>query len=124
MTPLRGRMIEDMKLAGLSTTTQEIYLQAVSALARHYQKSPALLIEEEIRRYLLDICERKARGSFKPHYYGIQFCYRNTLGRDWALFKKRSGFQSKDGCRRPFLMPKCGAFSRPCATQYTAAVSV
>ncbi len=31
MTPLRTRMIEDMKLAGLSAKTQEVYLQAVSA---------------------------------------------------------------------------------------------
>ena len=29
MSPLRARMIEDMKLAGLAATTQEIYLQAV-----------------------------------------------------------------------------------------------
>ena len=29
MSPLRVRMIEDMKLAGLAATTQEIYLQAV-----------------------------------------------------------------------------------------------
>jgi hypothetical protein len=41
MTPLRKRMIEDMKLAGLSDKTQKIYLQWVSALARHYRKSPS-----------------------------------------------------------------------------------
>ena len=33
MTPLRARMIEDMKLAGLAERTQEIYLQAVRGLA-------------------------------------------------------------------------------------------
>jgi integrase/recombinase XerD len=61
MTPLRTRMIEDMKLAGLAAKTQEVYLQAVSALAKHYKKSPELLIEEEVRRYLLDARERNAR---------------------------------------------------------------
>ncbi len=65
MTPLRTRMIEDMKLAGLAAKTQEVYLQAVSALAKHYKKSPELLTEEEVRRYLLDARERNARGSFK-----------------------------------------------------------
>ena len=35
MTPLRTRMIEDMKLAGLAAKTQEVYLQAVRALAKH-----------------------------------------------------------------------------------------
>src|SRR5580692_6160856 len=95
MSPLRARMIEDMKLAGLAATTQEIYLQAVRSLAKHYNRSPELLAEEEVRRYLLDVRERNARGSFKTSHYGIQFFYRNTLGEDWALFKKRSGFPSR-----------------------------
>src|SRR5246127_5491224 len=73
MSPLRARMIEDMKLAGLAATTQEIYLQAVRSLAKHYNRSPELLAEEEVRRYLLDVRERNARGSFKTSHYGIQF---------------------------------------------------
>lgn len=123
MSPLRARMIEDMKLAGLAATTQEIYLQAVRSLAKHCHRSPELLAEEEVRRYLLDVRERNARGSFKTSHYGIQFFYRNTLGLDWALFKKRSGSPSRGGCRRRFPMPKCGAFSPRCAIRYTAAVS-
>ena len=116
-------MIEDMKLAGLAPPTQEIYLQAVRSLAKHYKRSPELLAEEEVRRYLLGVRERYARGSFKTCHYGIQFFYRNTLGQDWALFKKRSGFLSKGDCRRRFPMPKCGGFSPRSAIRYTAAVS-
>ena len=42
MSALRTRMIEDMQLAGLSATTQEVYLQAVTALVKHYRnRSPA-----------------------------------------------------------------------------------
>jgi len=123
MTPLRTRMIEDMKLAGLAVKTQEVYLQAVSSLAKHYKKSPALLSEEDVRRYLLDVRERYARGSFKTSHYGIQFFYRNTLGLDWALFKKRSGCPSRSGCRRRFPMPRFGAFSMGCAIRSTGAVS-
>jgi hypothetical protein len=124
MTPLRKRMIEDMKLAGLAAKTQEVYLQAVSALVKHYgNRSPADLSEEEVRRYLLDVREKGARGTFKTCHYGIQFFYRNTLGKDWALFKKRSGFRSKSGCRRPFPMPRPGAFSMASAIRSTGAVS-
>lgn len=124
MTPLRRRMIEDMKLAGLAAKTQEVYLQAVSALVKHYgNRSPEDLSEEEVRRYLLDVREKGARGTFKTCHYGIQFFYRNTLGKDWALFKKRSGFRSKSGCRRPFPMPRSGAFSMASATRSTGAVS-
>src|SRR3977135_1480810 len=123
MSPLRARMIEDMKLAGLAATTQEIYLQAVRALAKHYNGSPELLAEEEVRRYLLDVRERNARGSFKTSHYGIQFFYRNTLGLDWALFKKRSGSPSRGARRRAAPNTKRGAFSPRGAIRYTAAVS-
>ena len=123
MTPLRARMIEDMKLAGLAARTQEVYLQAVSALAKHYRRSPDRLTEEEVRRYLLDVRENGARGTFKTCHYGIQFFYRNTLGEDWALFKKRSGCPSRGGCRRPFPMPRCGAFSRASTIRSIGAAS-
>ena len=123
MSALRARMIEDMKLAGLAATTQEIYLQAVRCLAKHYKRSPELLAEEEVRRYLLDVRERNARGSFKTCHYGIRFFYRNTLGQDWVLFKKRFGFPSRGGCRRRSPMPKSGVFLPRSAIRYTAAVS-
>ena len=48
-------------------------LQAVRSLAKHYNRSPELLDEEEVR--LLDVRERNARGSFKTSHYGIQFFY-------------------------------------------------
>ena len=123
MSPFRARMIEDMKLAGLAATTQEIYLQAVRSLAKHYNRSPEQLTEEQVRRYLLDVRERNARGSFKTCHYGIRFFYRNTLGQDWVLFKKRFGFPSRGGCRRRFPMPKSGVFLPRSAIRYTAAVS-
>ena len=124
MTPLRTRMIEDMKLAGLAAKTQEVYIQAVTSLVKHYDnRSPELLIEEDVRRYLLDVRERNARGSFKTCHYGIQFFYRNTLGKDWGLFKKRFDFRSKSVCRRLFPMPRCGAFSMASAIRYSGAVS-
>ncbi len=53
MSPLRARMIEDMKLAGLAATTQEIYLQAVRSLAKHYNRSPELLAGAEINYFSL-----------------------------------------------------------------------
>jgi hypothetical protein len=86
-------------------------------------RSPDQLTEEEVRRYLLEARERNARGTFKTCHYGIPFFYRTTLGQDWPLFKKRSGFPSRSGCRRRFPMPKWGASSPRSAIRYTAAVS-
>src|SRR6516225_1945838 len=108
MSPLRQRMIEDMTLAGLSPTTQAIYIKAVRGLAAHYHRSPDQLSEEEVRSYLLRMRERgAARGTFKANHYGIQFLYRNTLSRDWALFsKKRSASPSRSACPIRSAMPK------------------
>ena len=53
MTPLRQRMIEDMKLRGYSARTQEAYVAAVRQLAEHCRKSPDQLAEEELRQYFL-----------------------------------------------------------------------
>ena len=96
MSPLRQRMIEDMRLAGLSATTHAIYIKAVRGLAAHYRRSPDQLSEEEVRAYLLSMREcGAARGTFKANHYGIQFLYRNTLNRDWALFSKKKIRQPK-----------------------------
>ena len=44
----------------MAATTQQIYLQAVRFLAKHYNRSPELLAEEEVRRYLLDVFDAAA----------------------------------------------------------------
>ena len=91
MSPLRMRMIEDMKLAGLSPGTQATYIDAVRKLAAHYRRSPDQLSEEEVRAYILNLREGgAARGTFKANYYGIQYLYRYTVNRDWALFTKKT----------------------------------
>src|SRR5258708_2554724 len=115
MTPLRARMIEDMKLAGLADKTQEDYQQAVRGLAKHYRRPPDQLSEAEGRRYLLDVKEqRAARGTLKTCHYGIPFFYRQTLGLYWPLFKKCSACPIRSRCRRLSRMPRssvCSAMS-------------
>jgi Phage integrase, N-terminal SAM-like domain len=113
MSPLRQRMIEDMKLAGLSAGTHAIYINAVRGLAAHYRRSPDQLSEEEVRAYLLSLREGgAARGTFKANHYGIQFLYRNTLNYDWPLFsKKRSASPSRSAFPMPSAMCKSALFS-------------
>jgi hypothetical protein len=87
MTPLRLRMVEDMRAAGLAAGTQAVYIDGVRRLARHYRRAPDELSEAEVRAYLLGLRERGvARGTFKANHGGIQFLYRRTLDRDWPLF--------------------------------------
>jgi hypothetical protein len=106
MTPLRLRMIEDMKTAGLAAGTQAVYIDAVRRLAAHYRRSPDQLSEEEVRGYLLGLRERGAAlGTFKAYHGGIQFLYRRTLDRDWALFEKKESGR-----------PSNSVFPRSCRT--------
>jgi site-specific recombinase XerD len=87
MTPLRQRMIEDMKLRNYAPRTIQVYAERVAAFAKHYSKSPQVLGPDEVRAYLLFLIEEK-RVSWS--YYGqaicaLRFLYRVTLGNDWVV---------------------------------------
>lgn len=85
MTVLRQRMIEDLQLAGMSESTQREYVRAVRQLAEHYKKSPAEIIEEEVRQYFLHVKNVKkwARPTCTTAICGIKFFWEHTLKRDW-----------------------------------------
>jgi integrase/recombinase XerD len=87
MTPLRKRMTEDLQLKGYSPATQGAYLHAVGKLARYYDKSPALMDEEELRAYFLHLTqdEHCAPGTLRIAQGGIKFCFAVTLGKAWPV---------------------------------------
>jgi site-specific recombinase XerD len=66
MTPLRQRMIEDLKLRNLSENTIKAYVRAVLKYAEFFHRSPDQLGREELRTYLLFLREEKrvAQGTF------------------------------------------------------------
>ena len=84
MTPLRQRLIEDIRLRNFSEHTVEAYVRAVAHFARHYGRSPEQLSDEHVRRYLLYLVqERKVSWSlYNQTRCALQFFYRVTLGRD------------------------------------------
>jgi hypothetical protein len=53
MTPLRQRMLEDMQIRNLASSTQRAYVEHVARFARHFGQSPAVLGPKEIRAYQL-----------------------------------------------------------------------
>ncbi|MBW1811956.1 MAG: site-specific integrase [Deltaproteobacteria bacterium] len=59
MTPLRQKMINDMKVRGFSERTQEAYVYAVKGLAKHLHRSPELISQEEVQSYLLNLQEKR-----------------------------------------------------------------
>ena len=88
MTPLREKMISDMQLYRLASSTQDSYLRAVTGLAKYYKKSPDKIDEDELKRYILYLAnERGLRwSSIDMMTSGIRFFYSKTLDRkDLAL---------------------------------------
>ena len=54
-TPLRQRMIEQMRIANLAESTQIAYLFEIERLAKHYGTSPADLDAEQLRDWVLRV---------------------------------------------------------------------
>ena len=59
MTPLRQRVLDDMRMRNLSPNTQDAYLRAIAAFAQHFGRSPDRLDATHVREYLLLIIRRK-----------------------------------------------------------------
>ena len=88
MTELRRRMIQDMRLHGLAEGTQRTYLEAVKNLARHYNRSPDQLSEDDIRQFFVHLSQtqRRANSTVRVHLFAIKFLFRYTLRRPLPLF--------------------------------------
>lgn len=89
MTPLRQKMINDMKLRRLALSTQNLYIHAVKDLAKYYHRSPDLISEEEAHYYLLYLQEERKLewGSCNCMAAGLNFFYKTTLQYDNVRFK-------------------------------------
>jgi integrase/recombinase XerD len=104
MTPLRQRMIEDMRLVGLSDGTQRVYLDAVKNLARRYRRSPDELTEEQVREHFLELSRRGlAPSTVRVQLFALKFLYLKTLRRDWSLLKL---FRIKKTKRLPVVLSR------------------
>ncbi len=87
MTPLRQRMIDDMRMRNLAKLTQRNYVRAVVQLAQHFRTSPDQLDREQVREYLLYLVKERhvAPNTYNVVHSGLKFFYQVTLGRDWAM---------------------------------------
>ena len=82
MSPLRRRMIEDMKVRNLSPVTQRCYVHAVTKFARHFNRSPDRLRLAEVREYQVHLTSTGISwASFNVAVCALRFFYGVTLGR-------------------------------------------
>ena len=85
MTPLRERMIRDLRLRNYSKLTEKSYIQAVARYARHFKRSPEALTVEDVKSYLYYLREQKgvSLSYYKQSLGGLRFVYEHTLQRPW-----------------------------------------
>jgi site-specific recombinase XerD len=88
MKSLREQMSDAMILRGFAARTQESYLAAVRALAKHYRRSPDSLTAQEVEAYHLHlIVERKlAYSSVNQSASACRFLFDKVLKRPQARF--------------------------------------
>jgi integrase/recombinase XerD len=87
MTPLRRRMIEDMRIRNLSPHTQRAYVEQVSRFARHFGQPPERLGQDEIRAWQIYLVEerRLAASSISIAVAALRFVCTVSLKRPWVV---------------------------------------
>jgi site-specific recombinase XerD len=80
MTPLRKRMIEDLRIRNYSPGTVEVYVRLVARFAAFHARSPERLGPEEVRAYQVHMLERGVSWPlFNQTVCALRFLYRVTL---------------------------------------------
>jgi len=82
MTPLRQRLIDDLRLRNYAPRTVTTYVAAVARFASHFRRSPDRLHAEHARQYQLHLLRQHASWSrFNQAVAALRFLYAVTLRR-------------------------------------------
>lgn len=86
MTPLRQRLIDDLRLRNYAPKTITTYVAAVAHFAKHFDQSPEQLDAEAVRQYQLHLLSQGASWSrFNQAVCALRFLYRVTVQRPEPL---------------------------------------
>ena len=82
-TPLRQRMIEDMRIRGMAEKTQAAHIRAVKDFAIFLKRSPDTATPEELRAYQLHMTNAGMTATtFNVRIVSLRFFFGMTCGRD------------------------------------------
>ncbi len=91
VSPLRQRMIEDMRLRKLEPKTQSAYVRAVRKLAVFIGRSPDTATAEDLRRFQLHMVDSGASSiTLNATIVGLNFFFSITLDREEVMSKMQS----------------------------------
>jgi integrase/recombinase XerD len=90
ISPLRRRMIEDMRMRKLATQTQSGYIRAVRHFAGWLGRSPDAASAEDLRRYQLHCVDRGVSPvTLNATITGLKFFFEVTMNRAELMAKMR-----------------------------------
>lgn len=86
MTPLRKRMLEDMRLRNFSSETQRSYIHYIAEFAMYFKTSPDQLGAEAIRDFQLYLIEERKMSPESVNCFtsAAKFLYLTTLELPWS----------------------------------------
>jgi site-specific recombinase XerD len=88
VTPLRQRMLDDMRMRRLCDKTQSSYIRAVRRLAGYLGRSPDTATVEDLRRYQLHLVDQGSSPvSLNAAITGLKFFFDITLDRPELMAK-------------------------------------
>ena len=88
ITPLRQRMLEDMRMRKLSDKTQTAYVRAVRRLTRFLGRSPDTATIEDLRRFQLFLVDQGTSPvTLNATITGLKFFFDITLDRGELMAK-------------------------------------
>ena len=88
ISPLRRRMLEDMRMRKLATHTQSGYIRAVRHFAGYLGRSPDTATDEDLRRYQLHCVDRGVSPiTLNATITGLRFFFEVTLKRPELMGK-------------------------------------
>lgn len=86
ISPLRARMLDDMRMRHLSPSTQHNYIRAVEDLARFLRRSPDTATAEDLRDFQLHLVDLGATaGMLNSRLTGLKFFFRTTVAKPEVL---------------------------------------
>ena len=82
ISPLRQRMLDDMRMRKLSDKTQSAYIRAVRQLSAFLGRSPDTATVEELRRFQLHLVDHGSSPiTLNATITGLKFFFEVTLDR-------------------------------------------
>jgi hypothetical protein len=83
VTPLRARMIEDMRIRGMGEKAQKAHIRAIKDFAAFLGRSPDTATPEDLRAYQLHMTDSGVTPStFNVRIVALRFFFGMTCGRE------------------------------------------